>query len=78
VGFSSSLSAPLLITGFRLLALNQTSFRLSQGCGSGSGSLLDQDSIRSVDPDPYSESGSGYRRAKMNHKSRKKFRNFMF
>jgi hypothetical protein len=31
---------------------------------------LDPDSIRSVDPDP--ESGSGSRRAKMTHKSRKK------
>jgi hypothetical protein len=29
-----------------------------------------------MDPDPYSESGS--REAKMTHKSRKKFRNFMF
>jgi hypothetical protein len=28
-----------------------------QGCGSGS--LLDPDSVKSVDPDPYSESGSG-------------------
>jgi hypothetical protein len=43
-----------------------------QGCGSGS--ILDPDSIRSVDP--YSESGS--RRAKMTHKSRKDSRNFMF
>ncbi len=33
----------------------------------------DPDSIRSVDPDPDSESGSGSRRAKMTHKSRKKF-----
>jgi hypothetical protein len=33
---------------------------------------------RVLDPDPYSESGSGSRRAKMTHKSRKKFRNFMF
>jgi hypothetical protein len=41
----------------------------SQGFGSGSG--LDPDSIRSVDPDPYWESGSGYRRAKMTHKRRK-------
>jgi hypothetical protein len=48
-----------------------------QVCGSGSGFLLDPDSIRSVDPDPYSESGSGYRRAKMTYKSRKKLRNFM-
>jgi hypothetical protein len=40
-----------------------------QGCGSGS--QLDPDSIGSVDPDPYSESGSGSRRAKMTHKSRK-------
>jgi hypothetical protein len=32
------------------------------------------------DPDPYSESGSGFgsRRAKMMHKSRKNFRNVMF
>jgi hypothetical protein len=45
----------------------------------GSGSVLDPDSIRSVDPDPYSESGSGSesRRAKMTQKSRKKLRNFM-
>jgi hypothetical protein len=44
-----------------------------QGFGSKSGSRsgLDPDSIRSVDPDPYSESGSGSRRAKMTHKSRK-------
>jgi hypothetical protein len=40
-----------------------------QGCVSGS--ELDPDSIGSVDPDPYSESGSGSRRAKMTHKSRK-------
>ncbi len=31
----------------------------------------DPDSIRSVDPDPESASGSGSRRAKMTHKSRK-------
>jgi hypothetical protein len=37
----------------------------------------DPDSIRPVDPDPYSESGSGSRRAKMTHKV-EKFRNFMF
>jgi hypothetical protein len=47
-----------------------------QGCGSGS--QLDPDSIGSVDPDPYSESGSGSRRAKATHKSRKNLRNFMF
>jgi hypothetical protein len=47
-----------------------------QGFGSGSG--LDPDSIRPMDPDPYSESGAGSRRAKMTHKSRKKLRNFMF
>jgi len=41
-----------------------------QGCGSGTGSGLDPYSIGSVDPDPYSESGSGSRRAKMTHKSR--------
>jgi hypothetical protein len=48
-----------------------------QGCGAGSGSVLDPYSIGSVDPDPdpYSEfgSGSGSRRAKMTHKSRKKW-----
>jgi hypothetical protein len=38
------------------------------------GSVLD--SIRAVDPD--SESGSGSRRAKITHKNRKRLRNFMF
>jgi hypothetical protein len=42
---------------------------LNQGFVSGSG--LDPNSIRSVDPDPYSESGSGSGRANMNHKSTK-------
>jgi len=42
-----------------------------QGFGSGSGFVLDPYSIGPVDPDPYSESGSGSRRAKMTHKSRK-------
>jgi hypothetical protein len=42
---------------------------LHQGLGFGSG--LDPDSIRSVDQDPYSESGSGTRRTKMSHISRK-------
>jgi hypothetical protein len=42
---------------------------LNQGFVSGSG--LAPDSIKSVDPDPYSESGSGSRRANMNHKSTK-------
>ncbi len=43
-----------------------------QGCGSGSGSVLDPYSIGSLDPDPdpYSEYGSGSRRAKMPQKSR--------
>ncbi len=40
----------------------------------GFGSELDPDTIGSVD----SESGSGSRRTKMTHKSRKEFRNFMF
>jgi hypothetical protein len=31
----------------------------NQGCGSGSVSGLDQDSIRCLDPEPDSESGSG-------------------
>jgi hypothetical protein len=37
--------------------------------GFGSGSVLDPDSIRSVDPvpDPYSESGFGSRRAKITY-----------
>jgi hypothetical protein len=48
----------------------------NQGCGSGS--QLDPDSIGSVDSDPYTESGSGSRRAKITHKSRKYLRNFMF
>jgi hypothetical protein len=39
-------------------------------------SVLDPDSIRLVDPDPESESGS--RRAKITHKNRKKLRNFIF
>ncbi len=42
-----------------------------QGFGSGSG--LDPYSIGPVDPDPYSESGSGSRRAKMTNKSRNTF-----
>jgi hypothetical protein len=33
--------------------------------------VVDPNSIGSVDPDPDSESGSGYKRAKMTHKSRK-------
>jgi len=48
--------------------------RVIQGCGSGS--ELVPDSIGSVDP--YSESGSESRRAKMTPKSREKFKNFMF
>jgi hypothetical protein len=44
----------------------------------GSGSVLDSDSIRSVEPYPDLESGSGSTRAKMTHKNRKKLRNFMF
>jgi hypothetical protein len=36
-------------------------------------SVSDSDSIRSVDPGPYSESGSGPRRAKMTQKSGKIF-----
>jgi hypothetical protein len=37
---------------------------------------LDPDSIMSVDPDPYSESGSGSRMAKITHKSKKKIIKF--
>jgi hypothetical protein len=48
---------------------------VQQGFGSGYG--LDPYSIRTGDPDldPYSESGSGSRRAKITHK---KLGNFMF
>ncbi len=45
-----------------------SSYPAEQCLGSGSG--LDPDSIRSVDPD--SESGSRFRRAKMTHRNRKK------
>jgi hypothetical protein len=38
--------------------------------------VANPDSIGPVDPDPYSESGSGSRRAKMTHKSRKKVKKF--
>ncbi len=48
---------------------NPVFFGFLQGFGSGSG--LDPYSIGPVDPDPYSESGSGSRRAKITHKSRK-------
>ncbi len=40
--------------------------------------VADPDSTGSVDPDPYSESGSGSRRAKMTHKGRNFFEKFMF
>ncbi len=59
VGFWPFLFWPCLST---LVRLNQ---------GFGSGSVLDPSSIGPVDPDPYSESGSGSRRAKMTHKGRK-------
>jgi hypothetical protein len=39
-------------------------WKKNQGCGSGSGSVLDPYSIGSMDPDPESGSGSGSRRAK--------------
>jgi hypothetical protein len=50
---------------------NKNPYDIMQGFGSGSG--LDPYSIGPVDPDPYLESGSGSgsRRAKMTHKSRK-------
>jgi hypothetical protein len=41
-------------------------------------SVSDPDSIRSENPDPDSESGSGSMRAKMTHKNIKKFRNRNF
>jgi hypothetical protein len=62
----------LLITN---LTINHKHYKLviSYQCfGSG----LDPDSIRLVDPD--SQSGSGSWRAKMTHKNRKKLINFMF
>ncbi len=54
--------------------------QLSQCQYFGSGSGLDTDTIRSVDPEPDSEYGSGSapKRAKMTHKNWKKFRIFMF
>jgi hypothetical protein len=52
------------------LEFNRQVYPSKQGYGSGSG--LVPDSIRSEDPNPYSESGSGSRRAKMTQKSRKK------
>jgi hypothetical protein len=61
----SSSGSPSLCGSF-LLRYNET-LHLKQGCESG----LDPDSLGSVDPDP--DSGSGSRRAKMTHKSRKKF-----
>ncbi len=72
----------LLSLSFTHLSLNLQKWKVyvcfstiyMQGCGpgsgTGSGSVLDPYSIESVDPDPYSESGSGSRRAKMTHKSR--------
>jgi hypothetical protein len=78
-------SLPTLSTSLRIVTVlkkiydgepNLTFFSnntIPQGCGSG----LDPDSIRSVDPDPNSESGSGSRRAKMTHKSRIFFLKFM-
>jgi hypothetical protein len=53
-------------------------WRVEHNQGSGSGSQLNPDSIGPVYPDSYSEYGSGSRRAKMTHKRRKNFRNFMF
>ncbi len=48
------------------------------GKASLSYSVSDSDSVRSVDPYPDSEPGSGSSRAKLTHKSRKKFIFFMF
>jgi hypothetical protein len=52
------------------IRITATYIAFNQGCGSGS--VLDPYSIGSVDPDPYSQYGSGSRRAKMTHKSRSK------
>ncbi len=49
----------------------RTGFRIRIGSG------LDPYSIGPVNPDPDSESGSGSRRAKMTHKSRKNLEKFM-
>jgi hypothetical protein len=57
-------------------SVNNNYFPQCFGSGSILFPILIPDSIRSVDPDPYSESGS--RRAKMTQKSRKKLRNSMF
>ncbi len=58
------------ITFFFIINSDQREGR-DQGFGSESESVMDPDSIRSVDPDldPYSEFGTGTRRAKMTHKS---------
>jgi hypothetical protein len=50
---------------------------LEQCCGSNSGSGLDPDSMGSLDPYPDPDCESGWRRAKMTHKHRKKLINFM-
>ncbi len=60
--------------GIWLLIFNYSSYKFDEfEQGFGSGSVLDPYSIGPVDPDPYLESGSGSgsRRAKLTHKSRK-------
>jgi hypothetical protein len=57
------------LSSYQIIRILVQGIAVSQGCRSGS--ELDPDSFGSVDPDPYSESGSGSRRAKMTHKSRK-------
>ncbi len=68
-----------LTIGIGCQAVFQIRIRIGYGFNqvSRSGSGLDPDSIRSVDPDSESESRSGSRRAKMTYKNRKKLRNFM-
>ncbi len=60
---------------FSLVEKKSKSKIAESGVTRGHSRFLDLDSIRTVDQDP--ESGSGSRRAKMTHKNRKKFRKFI-
>jgi hypothetical protein len=64
--------SPSVFRDKKWISVRQSTNRPTHWQGFGSRSVLDPDSIRSGDPDPYSESRSGSRRAKMTHKSRTK------
>jgi hypothetical protein len=70
------MSSHLELGGTRVRMVNVRQKLMSTGSNHGFGSGLDPDSIRSVEPDPDSESGS--RRGKMTHKSRKKLRSSLW